>query len=286
MLFLNFVLINLFKMRKDFEILLPDKELLRITAYGDSIENYKYVLIYVHGFKGFKDWGFVPYFAEKFAKMGIYVITFNFSLNGIGENLLEFTEIDKFAKNTFSREVFELEFLLKMYKEGFFGKTDSKKLTLLGHSRGGAIAAFCGDNDIVDKVALWAAIAKLDRYTERQKEIWRKDGYFEIINTRTNQMMRLNVSLLDDIEANKNDRFSMQKAIAKLNKPLLIAHGSNDLTVPIEEGYLLYNWSNQNYSKFITVDKGSHTFDITHPFSGTNDKFEFLLNETFNFIIE
>ncbi len=271
-------------MKKNIFFTLPDNEILRITTYGDNPDNYRYILIYVHGFKGFKDWGFVPYIGEEFEKKGIYVITFNFSLNGIGENLQEFTEPEKFANNTFSREIDELEFIIKKFEEGYFGKTESKKLILLGHSRGGAIATFCGNNRLVDKVVLWSAIAKLDRYTERQKEVWKKEGFVEVVNTRTNQIMRLNVSLLDDIESNKNGKLSMQKAIETLNKPLLIAHGSNDLTVPIEEGNLLYDWSNKEISKFVTVEKGSHTFDITHPFCGTNDKLEFLLNETYNFI--
>lgn len=33
------------------------------------------------------------------------VITFNFSHNGVGENLLEFTELETFAVNTYSCEL-------------------------------------------------------------------------------------------------------------------------------------------------------------------------------------
>ena len=61
-------------------------------------------LVILHGFKGFKDWGFFPYAAEFLANRGFAVITFNFSMNGVGQNLLDFTELDKFARNTYSRE--------------------------------------------------------------------------------------------------------------------------------------------------------------------------------------
>ncbi|HPN38820.1 MAG TPA: alpha/beta hydrolase [Melioribacteraceae bacterium] len=271
-------------MKKDIEIILPDNEKIKLTTYGKNPDNYSNHLIYVHGFKGFKDWGFIPYMGEYFEKLGIFVITFNFSLNGIGEEPTEFTEIDKFSKNTFSREVYELNFILEKYQAGLFGNSIKNKLSILGHSRGGSIATFCGSNPIVNKVVLWASIAKLDRYTERQKEIWKKEGFVEIVNTRTNQVMRLDVSLLHDIESNKDDRLSIEKAIKNLNKPLLIAHGTNDLTVPIEEGYQLLDWSNKELTNFIKVEKGSHTFDITHPFMGSNEKFEFLLKETYNFI--
>ena len=49
-------------------------------------------------------------------------------------------------------------------------------------------------------------------------------------------MMRMNVESLEDIEANKNSSLSIEKAVKGLNKPLLILHGPEDLTVPIEEG--------------------------------------------------
>lgn len=284
MLFLNFVFKNLFKMKKNIDLILPDNEIIKVTTYGSDPYNSDIHLIYVHGFKGFKDWGFVPYISEYFESRKIFVITFNFSLNGIGKDLLEITETNKFALNTFSREIYELNYILEKYSEGFFNNSTKKRLVILGHSRGGAIASFCGKNAIVNKIVLWASIAKLDRYTDRQKEIWRKDGFVEVLNTRTNQVMRLNVSLLEDIETNKADSLSMEKAISDLNKPLLIAHGNNDLTVPIEEGYQIYDWSDKNLSKFVLIDKAGHTFDVTHPFVATNDKLELLLNETYNFI--
>ncbi len=284
MLFLHVKLVFLSIMTNNFEIKLYDSEKIRITTYGSTPDDYKYHVIYVHGFKGFKDWGFVPYLGEYFEKKGIYLITFNFSLNGIGDKFDEFTEMEKFAANTFSREIFELNEVINNYKAGLFC-SNPKKVSLIGHSRGGAIAALCSNNVNVNKIALWSAIAKLDRYTDRQKQVWKKDGFVEILNTRTNQVMKLNSTLLDDVENNKDGSLSMQKALCNLQKPLLIAHGTNDLTVPIEEGEQLFEWSNKELASFVKIEKASHTFDIQHPFAGTNDKFEELLEKTYKFII-
>ena len=41
-------------MKKDYEYICSDGEILRITSYG---ENNARCIVYVHGFKGFKDWG-------------------------------------------------------------------------------------------------------------------------------------------------------------------------------------------------------------------------------------
>ena len=40
-------------------------------------------VVIVHGFKGFKDWGFFPPFAERVARAGMTAVTFNMSGSGV-----------------------------------------------------------------------------------------------------------------------------------------------------------------------------------------------------------
>ena len=259
-------------------------DVLRITVYGINNLQNSPCIIYVHGFKGFKDWGFVPYLGDYFSKNEFSVISFNFSHCGVGENLLEFDEPDKFAKNTFSLEVSELNAIIDAYIKGFFGKISGKGVGLLGHSRGGAVALITGSKrKEINAVTTWSSIAKLDRYTERQKQEWMKNGFVEVINSRTNQVMRLDISLLEDIENNKNTILNMETAVSNLNKPLLIAHGEQDLTVPIEEAKMIYNWSNKDLTETYFIPAIGHTYDIKHPFDGSNPKFEYLLEKTKTF---
>ncbi len=271
-------------MSKDFILTTTRNDKLRISAFG--IENIEVApcLIFVHGFKGFKDWGFGPYLAEYFGTKGFFVITFNFSHNGIGETLTEFTEPEKFAENTFSLEIAELSELVTAYLSDFFGKSKNKNLGLLGHSRGGAISLLtAGRFKNIRAVAVWASVAYLDRYSVRQKENWRKKRVFEVINSRTKQKMKLNVSLLDDLEKNSDGSLNIQNAVGNLHKPLLICHGEQDLAVPVSEGEMIYNWSDKSFAEFFKIPSAGHTFDIKHPFEGTNNKFETLLNKTEKF---
>ena len=266
-------------MSKDYVLETNDNEKIRITTYGNHLNP---CLIFVHGFKGFKDWGFGPYLAEYFSQNNFFVITFNFSLNGVGENKTEFTELDKFAENSLSREVEELNFVISSYYNGFFGEIDfERKVGLLGHSRGGAVVLLTGaSNEKVSAVATWSAISKLDRYSERQKKDWEEVGFFEVLNSRTNQMMRMNYSFLEDIERNSENSLNLEKAVLNLNKPLLIAHGDQDLAVPVAEANLIYEWADKNLSELFIIHNTGHTFNIQHPFAGTNEKFEKLLNKT------
>lgn len=271
-------------MSKDFNFLTAENQLIRITTFGEENLALNKCLIFVHGFKGFKDWGFGPYLASYFANKGFLVITFNFSHNGVGKSLTEFDELDKFANNTFSREVNELSQIINIYKNCYFGEVENPKIGLIGHSRGGAVAILTAfQKSEINSVATWAAISKLDRYSKRQKEEWQKQGYFEVLNSRTNQMMRLNVSLLEDIENNKNGILNIERAVKELNRPLLIIHGDQDLSVRIEEGEQIYEWSDKSKTEYFKIMKTGHTFDIKHPFEGSSEKFEKVLETTNKF---
>jgi len=271
-------------MNKDFVLNTEKNEKIRITTYGyENIETAP-CLIFVHGFKGFKDWGFWPYTGKSFADNGFFIISFNFSHNGIGDGVSEFAELDKFANNTFSLELAELNEVIDAYLNEFFGTKSNKKIGLVGHSRGGGDSLIVSSKrNEISAVVLWASVANFNRYSKRQANEWRKNGFFEVLNSRTNQMMRLNVSLLEDIEKNKNDLLNLEKAAKNLNKPLLIIHGEQDHSVPLKEGEQIYSWSNKEKTEFYKIKAAGHTFDITHPFESSNPKFDSVLEKTLNF---
>lgn len=272
-------------MRKDFVLPTEDSEKINVSAFCNSNDGDAPCIILVHGFKGFKDWGFFPYSAEYFANQGFFVLTFNFSHNGVGDNLIEFIEPEKFADNTFSREVNELEFVIKSFLSGTFGFRRNNNIVLIGHSRGGAISVLTAAKfNQISKVVLWASVCTLDRYTERQKEEWRVKGKIEVLNFRTKQWMKINVSLLDDIELNIENSLNIKKAVTELRKPLLIIHGEQDITVPVSEAKNLYDWSDKTISELFIIKAKGHTFNIIHPFEGTNQKFETVLNKTNDFL--
>lgn len=271
-------------MKKDFVLITKKSEKIRITAYGYDNKNSAPCLIFVHGFKGFKDWGFWPFVGNYFADNGYFVITFNFSHNGIGQNLTEFTELDKFAANTFSLEYEELNEIIDAYLNNFFGGRSNLPIGVVGHSRGGgtSLLVSSGRNEIGAAV-LWASISNFNRYSPRQIEEWRNKGVFEVLNTRTNQMMKLNFSLIEDLEKNEDNLLNLENAAKNLNKPLLILHGEQDLAVPIKEAEQIYNWSNREISEFHKISATGHTFEVTHPFEGSNPKLDFVLEKTMKF---
>lgn len=272
-------------MTKNYLFLTREKNKIQITTFGNSQISEKNCLIFVHGFKGFKDWGFIPYFGEYFSNKGYFVITFNFSHNGIGRKTTEFTELHKFAENTYSLEISELTQIISAYTEGFFGKiSDSNKIGLVGHSRGGAVSIIAANiSKKINALVTWSSISNFDRFTERHKKEWRTKGFFEVLNSRTNQIMRLNKNLLDDIETNLRVKLNLEMALKRINIPYLILHGEQDLSVPIAEAELLFSWSDKFLTALIKIPRTGHTFNIKHPFEGSNQIFDTVLEYTNNF---
>jgi len=274
-------------MKKDFTFTASDAEKISVTTYGDLPKESARCIIYAHGFKGFKDWGFVPYLGEFLASKGFFVVTFNFSHNGIGDNPTEFTRLDKFAENTLSREVRELTEMIGAVRGGVFGPTRDAKIGILGHSRGGGVAlAAAGRRTDLDAVAVWSSVSHFDRYSEEAKKEWREKGYSEVVNARTGQVMKMKVEFLDDIEQNRDDYLSIEKAVREMDVPLLIVHGEEDESVPASEAREIYSWADDSGSRLLVVPAAGHTFNAKHPFDGSNEKLDDVLNQTADFFDE
>jgi len=271
-------------MRKRINFITSLSNEIEIDYYPPQRNQNSPFIIISHGFKGFKDWGFFPFTAEYLASKGFNVLTFNFSHNGVGKNSNEFNELEKFEKNTISLEVSELNEIINACKKGIFSGWKPQSIGILGHSRGAGISIIAAAiNENLNSICCWAPIAKFDRYSERQKSEWRNQGYFEVLNTRTNQIMRMSVDILNDIEVNKNDKLNIEKAVKSLKVPFLIIHGEQDLTVPIKESELIFECADKKTAKFEKIEATGHTFDIVHPFSGSNKKFDKILNLTADF---
>lgn len=271
-------------MTENFTYRTTENEEIKFTLYQQDSFSQNPLIICVHGFKGFKDWGFWPFIGEYFSANGFSVVTLNFSHNGIEDNPFEISNYEKFANNTFSLEVNELKEIIHAAATGKINKIKPQKIGLLGHSRGGAESLLAAvNNSEITSIVTLSAIAKLDRFTKRQKAEWRKNKFWEVVNSRTGQIMKLNVTILEDIEKNKNGSLNLESAVRNLQKPYLILHGTEDLTVPISEAETIYSWSDKKLTEFIRVENCGHTFNIQHPFAETNEKFSFAMSKTLEF---
>jgi len=260
--------------------------LIRLTLYGADLPADAPCILYIHGFKGFKDWGFVPFAGEYFVEKGIRFLTFNFSHNGIGSDKESFTELIKFKKNTFSLEVSEArEIIDETLKGTFFEVHGDLKLGVIGHSRGGGVAlcAATDDKEKVQGLCTWAAISTFDRYSAEQKENWRQQGYLPVVNSRTGQVFQLGIGLLDDLEENLGGSLNIRQKVMDSKVPLCITHGGDDEAVSQNDARAIYEWAEWKPAELHVIDGTGHTFDCKHPWQGTTPAFDQVLTHSHNF---
>ena len=229
---------------------------------GAPATSHPWVLV-LHGFKGFMDWGFFPLLAERLAGAGIASVLFNTSGSGIGPDLESFTEQEAFARATLSRQLEDIERVRAHALSGALRGLDPARAGLFGHSRGGGLGlVHAAEAGGYRALVTWAALDDADRYDDASKVAWRRDGSLPIVNSRTGQVLRLDVEVLDDFEANRA-RFDIPAACGRLAAPTLLLYGSGDESVhPSALGRL---WDALPNGEAHLVPGAGHTFGAVHP---------------------
>jgi uncharacterized protein len=230
----------------------------------------KPVIIFVHGFKGFKDWGHFNLLAEEAAQRGFVFIKFNFSHNGTtAANPLEFSDPEAFGKNNYIIELDDLKKIIDwtLTNGTLSPEIDHNRVYLLGHSRGGAISVLKASEDkCVKKLVTWAAVSDLvNRNKKRTIETWQKDGVVYAHNARTGQDLPMYIQFYDILMANK-ERLNVLKAARSLSIPFLIIHGTGDEAVPVNDAETLHR--SAKHSRLLIIPEAGHTFGARHPFEG------------------
>jgi len=230
----------------------------------------KPLLVFVHGFKGFKDWGHFNLIADALAQNGFAVLRFNFSFNGTTpEHPVDFVDLDAFGNNNYFIEFTELGKVID-YCLSDAGKDfpiHRSGVFLLGHSRGGGIALLRTAQDKRVKASVtWASVSDfLHRDSKRSVEAWKKNETVYTLNGRTQQNMPLYPQFYRAI-IEHSSQLDILSLIKNLSTPLLIVHGTADQSVLFQEAERLKKTCSK--SLLIPVDGANHTFGGVHPFEG------------------
>ena len=241
-----------------------------LDIFYENTQQPKDIVIFAHGFKGFKDWGAWDMVAQNFAKAGFVFAKFNFSHNGTTiENPLAFDDLEAFGHNNYSIESDDLEsvitYLLETQNLIDKQEININKVHLIGHSRGGGIAILKAFEDKrITNLTTWAAINRCHRnWPDEMVTQWNEKGGQYILNGRTKQQMPMYWQFCEDLFGNK-ERFDLPKVVQNFSKPFLIVHGTKDPAVKYQDALDMKKWCEK--AELFTVENGNHVFGMRHPY--------------------
>ncbi len=235
-------------------------------------------VVLVHGFKGFKDWGFFPPTAERLARAGFIAVAIDLSGSGVEGG--EFTRPDRFFRNTFRAETADLAAVLDALASGGLGVPAPSSVGLLGHSRGGACVLANAGRPGVRALVTWAAIASVLRWDEATREQWRADGKLDVVNARTGQVLPVGLDLLEEVEREHAGQLDLERLAGAVAVPWLVVHGTEDDSVSFLDAEVLALASDRATTKLLAIEGAGHTFGVTHPWTGPAPMFDRVLADT------
>jgi alpha-beta hydrolase superfamily lysophospholipase len=232
------------------------------------------VVLIVHGFLGYKDYGMFPYLARSFAEAGFIAHRFNLSHSGMTNAIETFERPDLFERDTWNKQVFDIARVMEFIAGGsLLGQ--GLPIVLLGHSRGGASVLLTagrrfndGATPLPAGVISLAAPSACDRVSDDAKRSMQDRGFYEVVSNRTGQTLRIGRAWLDEQLADPAGHDLLGLA-AKITCPVLVAHADADETVPAENAREIATACPGG--RALMIEGANHVLNAPNPMSvGTN----------------
>ncbi|UHO37466.1 prolyl oligopeptidase family serine peptidase [Chryseobacterium capnotolerans] len=254
--------------KKDISLGNPETRNFLADSFYSDTENKRPLVIFVHGYKGYKDWGAWDLMAEKFAEAGFFFVKFNFSHNGTTVDDPEnFADLEAFGNNNYSKELSDLGVVIDHFIQD--SNVDEEKIILIGHSRGGGISIVkTFEDERINGLITLASVDTLDRFPQGELfENWKKEGVYYALNGRTKQEMPHYYQFYEDYEKNVH-RFDVERAAEMAKAYMLIIHGTHDEAVDVKHAEHLHIL-NPNSELFL-IENGNHTFGAKEPWTDSD----------------
>ena len=246
-----------------------------LPAQGTPVHG---TVLFLHGYKGYMDWGCWDMVGNMFAHHGWRFLRINFTHNGTApESPSTFSDLKAFAANTYRREKEEAACVIQALRaRSSIQDTVVTKapLAVIGHSRGGGIAclaAEAADKELksagksgVDAIITWAAVADFaSRFPKGEAlEAWRSSGQLEVINHRTRQRLHHDWTFHSDFMAHQ-EALTIERAVRAYRGRMLIAHGTGDEAVTLDHAERLADWATDG--TLHRMAGAGHTFGAREP---------------------
>ncbi|MDP7029847.1 MAG: hypothetical protein QF733_06475 [Phycisphaerales bacterium] len=227
------------------------------------------VVIVVHGYFGYKEYGMFPWLAGHLCSAGHVVHRINLSHSGMDHGDGPFDE-QAVEADTWNRGVEDIGFLMRAIDRGVLAG-QGRGVVLLGHSRGGSTCLLAAgrhgrDDDfsaLVGIVSL-SAPASLDRLTDEAKAELLRGGRLGMTSSRTGQTLYVGRGWLQE-QLDDPEGHDLLAQVARIERPFGLIHGAVDPTVHASDAVTLAQ-ANPARSRVRLIEDADHVFNTPNPF--------------------
>ncbi len=245
------------------------------------------VLLIAHGFKGYKDYGILPGIAHYAASFGFIAHRFNFSHSGMTNRLETFERPDLFEQDTWGKQIHDYRAVAIAAAGGGLpgpagsstevGANDLGDFPQIwyGHSRGGvttlltAARAFAptryprlGATPLPAGIIPCAAPHRAFWLSDDDKQLLMQQGYIDSPSARTKQMLRIGLPWLKEME-HQPEAFDPLVAAGHVTCPMLVIHGTDDMTVPLDSARRIAAAGQR--ATLEVIQGATHVFNTSNP---------------------
>lgn len=247
-------------MRKEFFIKKPPSPRLRRSGNKDQkiscvlyskngkINKDLPVVIYCHGFTGYKEEHWYPKFFSMFPKHGYQLLSFDMYAHG--QSYGHFIDITMTKVLDDYKTVYD-----------YVAKRGLKRIALAGHSFGGAASILMANKCNIQGLILISSVT--DRFFQKRLhfsdkikvEFVKYFGFLPQINLERGKVFLIGRSFFTDFEKHK-----IRKEAGEIKKPILLIHAEKDRSIPLKEGKELYKSFNFDITDFQIIKGADHCF--------------------------
>lgn len=220
--------------------------------------------IIIHGYKGYKDYGFIPIMAHDLCLRGVLVHRFNLSTSGMTNDTETFARPDLFELDTWMRQVEDALSVLAAIDAGDIEGGGLPRM-LVGHSRGGATALLTAglhrDTLGLSGVVTINAVDRCCRMNEAEQRAMLERGYTLTESARTKQTLRIDARWLRE-QMQHPEAHDVLLQTSQCGVPVCVMHGDADDAVDISAGVAIANRAN---TPLIVLEDSNHVLNMPNP---------------------
>ncbi|MFG0304849.1 MAG: alpha/beta hydrolase [Phycisphaerales bacterium JB040] len=221
-------------------------------------------VLLLHGFLGYKDYGFLPVLSDRLCVQGVQVHRFNFSCSGMTNATDTFERPELFEQDTWNRQVEDVRRVARSVREGELPGA-GLPLWLVGHSRGGDTAILSAGRHAselgLSGLVTINAPADCCRLSEGERRDLLERGHKEVTSGRTGQTLCVGRAWLEEQLAEPAEH-DLEIQIARAACPVVVMQGDADDTVSLDDGNRLARAANTD---LVVLEGGTHVLNVPNP---------------------